>query len=570
MDGRGRSHSCSYSTGARAGRELEVGGAGAGPGAARGGAARAHSVAVGGGSALGRGHLCRSGSAAAGSTAAGEAKARRRCCTWRRELGARAAFDILGRCCGTAETRRSVRSQEGPRGRGWEPGVPGPERGEFTPGPSGSGLEAQGPGRAVEGPGISEQSDPAQVATTRGCCRALEFLLSQGQADGGCGVRAEPGPPADRSSEASQDGLRPVDLVMQLGHLDCARILRDRGLWAAPGVWSLSPSWPTASLAGLSVSCPLSLPGFFFLLPVTPDPSICGSPCATPVSAALQTQLGQASQDVGLEADPGAHILSVTLEVANQDGASLVDQDCSSSASFVTAVEVSGAENPAQDRTAPAASPLRVTNCVDHAPHLAPAVVAGQEAELSANLQALTLASPEHMAFQPPFCFLAMPDGSPAHSSPNFFLQDDQTSISMEGHTNVAALWLTEDEESTPGGWEPVLSCQPWPISAISDLELLQVLQGLGTSPGPITPFIWPYYLQILEEAHTASGPDFSGHSPELAETLRTSQADEDSLAQQFEWPDPTKRWWEGTVKSSFTYLLLDPREMKGLLVDPS
>lgn len=59
--------------------------------------------------------------------------------------------------------------------------------------------------------------------------------------------------------------------------------------------------------------------------------------------------------------------------------------------------------------------------------------------------------------------------------------------------------------------------------------------------------------------------PDFSGHSPELAKALQTghipdAQADEDELAQQFEQPDPTRRWREGVVKSSFTYLLLDPR----------
>lgn len=60
-------------------------------------------------------------------------------------------------------------------------------------------------------------------------------------------------------------------------------------------------------------------------------------------------------------------------------------------------------------------------------------------------------------------------------------------------------------------------------------------------------------------------GPDFSGYSPELAEALRTgcipnAQADEDALAQQFERLDPNRRWREGVVKSSFTYLLLDPR----------
>ena len=36
-----------------------------------------------------------------------------------------------------------------------------------------------------------------------------------------------------------------------------------------------------------------------------------------------------------------------------------------------------------------------------------------------------------------------------------------------------------------------------------------------------------------------------------------------DALAQQFERPDPTRRWREGVVKSSFTYLLLDPRYLE-------
>ncbi|XP_039723700.1 ankyrin repeat and LEM domain-containing protein 1 isoform X3 [Pteropus medius] len=67
-----------------------------------------------------------------------------------------------------------------------------------------------------------------------------------------------------------------------------------------------------------------------------------------------------------------------------------------------------------------------------------------------------------------------------------------------------------------------------------------------------------------------SGGPDFAGHSPELSEALRTgripdAQADEDALARQFERPDPGRRWREGVVKSSFTYLLLDPRETQDL-----
>lgn len=123
-----------------------------------------------------------------------------------------------------------------------------------------------------------------------------------------------------------------------------------------------------------------------------------------------------------------------------------------------------------------------------------------------------------------------------------------------------------------------------------SDLELLRGLRALGATPGPVTPFTRPHYVRRLQEARIAcgefghlgspflnhlclpvtqfplSGPaDFSRHSPELAEALRTgripdAQADEDALTSQFERPDPRRAWRGGVAKASFTYLLLDPR----------
>ncbi|KAL6054648.1 hypothetical protein STEG23_035339 [Scotinomys teguina] len=103
------------------------------------------------------------------------------------------------------------------------------------------------------------------------------------------------------------------------------------------------------------------------------------------------------------------------------------------------------------------------------------------------------------------------------------------------------------------------------PVPPMSDLQLLQALRALGYSPGPVTPFTRGYYLRRLQEAQASPG-----HSPELAEALRTGcipdcQADEAALAQHFQHPDPTKRWREGVRKSSFTYLLLDPRQTQGL-----
>lgn len=55
------------------------------------------------------------------------------------------------------------------------------------------------------------------------------------------------------------------------------------------------------------------------------------------------------------------------------------------------------------------------------------------------------------------------------------------------------------------------------------------------------------------------------GYSPELCRVLCTfelpdCQAEEQALCQQFDHPDHNRKWREGIIKSSFNYLLLDPR----------
>ena len=71
-----------------------------------------------------------------------------------------------------------------------------------------------------------------------------------------------------------------------------------------------------------------------------------------------------------------------------------------------------------------------------------------------------------------------------------------------------------------------------------------------------------------------------SGHSPELCRALQTlelpdCQADELALCQQFDQADQNRKWREGVIKSSFNYLLLDPRSdpkfgLSWLWVQPS
>uniref|UniRef100_A0A8C2LNS7 Ankyrin repeat and LEM domain containing 1 n=1 Tax=Cricetulus griseus TaxID=10029 RepID=A0A8C2LNS7_CRIGR len=132
----------------------------------------------------------------------------------------------------------------------------------------------------------------------------------------------------------------------------------------------------------------------------------------------------------------------------------------------------------------------------------------------------------------------------------------------------LQALTLTREATnvpSQPGDRDPGALHPQGPVSPMSDLQLLQALRALGHSPGPVTPFTRGYYLRRLQEAQASLG-----HSPELAEALKTGhvpdcQADEAALAQHFQRLDPAKRWREGVTKSSFTYLLLDPRQTQGL-----
>uniref|UniRef100_F7I9T9 Ankyrin repeat and LEM domain-containing protein 1 n=2 Tax=Callithrix jacchus TaxID=9483 RepID=F7I9T9_CALJA len=389
-----------------------------------------------------------------------------------------------------------------------------------------------------------EALTPLHVAAAWGCRRGLELLLSHG-AD-----------PALRD----QDGLRPLDLALQQGHVDCARVLRD--LHTRTGTRTI----------GAETQEPDPAPG---------TPGLSGPPDETLDSIAQQMQPCRGdNRDMGLDVDPGRPSLPVPLEIVDKDGSSASPPghwDSGSDASFVTAFEVSGAEDPALDTPSWAGSLLRTRQGLLHVVRATQRVPRSQgtEAELNTHLQALTLTPPNTASFQSSPSSTPLLDSMPAYSPPQtpppgasncHCLREDEASIDSD----VAMLWLTEDEASSTGGKDPVAPCQHLPVPTLCDLELLQGLRALGENPGPVTPFTRQFYLQRLQEAQVAPGPDFAGHSLELATALRTgripdAQADEDALAQQFERPDPARRWREGVVKSSFTYLLLDPRETQDL-----
>ncbi|XP_061540495.1 uncharacterized protein LOC133406699 isoform X1 [Phycodurus eques] len=118
----------------------------------------------------------------------------------------------------------------------------------------------------------------------------------------------------------------------------------------------------------------------------------------------------------------------------------------------------------------------------------------------------------------------------------------------------------------------------------ITDKELRRRLIELGESPGPISRRSRPVYIRRLcrllqgsnskpsqhedqvEQPQTAP----SGYTAELNLALKTfklpnCQDDEQALCQQFDQPDQNRKWREGIIKSSFNYLLLDPRVTNNL-----
>ncbi|XP_028260566.1 uncharacterized protein LOC114435159 [Parambassis ranga] len=117
----------------------------------------------------------------------------------------------------------------------------------------------------------------------------------------------------------------------------------------------------------------------------------------------------------------------------------------------------------------------------------------------------------------------------------------------------------------------------------MTDKELRLRLVELGVSPGPISSRTRPTYMRrlciMLQEASSQSQHPQKqsekpqgdlGYSPELCLVLQTFRlpdchADEQAFCQQFDQPDQNRKWREGIIKSSFNYLLLDPRVTKNL-----
>ncbi|KAM7409574.1 hypothetical protein PAMA_001183 [Pampus argenteus] len=117
----------------------------------------------------------------------------------------------------------------------------------------------------------------------------------------------------------------------------------------------------------------------------------------------------------------------------------------------------------------------------------------------------------------------------------------------------------------------------------MTDKELRLRLVELGENPGPVNSRTRPTYVRklrrLLQESNSQSPHPLKqlsqsqtdlGYSAELNLALQTfklpdCRADEQALWQQFDQPDPNRKWREGIIKSSFNYLLLDPRVTNNL-----
>ncbi|XP_063350786.1 ankyrin repeat and LEM domain-containing protein 1 [Pelmatolapia mariae] len=126
----------------------------------------------------------------------------------------------------------------------------------------------------------------------------------------------------------------------------------------------------------------------------------------------------------------------------------------------------------------------------------------------------------------------------------------------------------TSSEETILYDWRSLHADMVDKIRGLTDKELRSRLVELGESPGPISSRTRPTYMRRL--CRLVQESNYAGYSPELCRVLETfnlpnCQADEQALCQQFDQPDQNRKWREGVIKSSFNYLLLDPRVTKNL-----
>ncbi|XP_063057278.1 ankyrin repeat and LEM domain-containing protein 1 [Engraulis encrasicolus] len=161
------------------------------------------------------------------------------------------------------------------------------------------------------------------------------------------------------------------------------------------------------------------------------------------------------------------------------------------------------------------------------------------------------------------------------HVPPTSNTSMSTTTTSSSGDETVLYDWRAFKVSPSKGkeNVEPKEEALSKELKGLTDKELRRRLVELGHAPGPITARTRPVYMERLlrlQQEANSQPQSSTEHSPELRKTLQTfilpdGRNDEHALSQQFDQPDQNKKWREGVIKSSFNYLLLDPRVTNNL-----
>uniref|UniRef100_A0ACB8F2M2 Uncharacterized protein n=1 Tax=Sphaerodactylus townsendi TaxID=933632 RepID=A0ACB8F2M2_9SAUR len=143
---------------------------------------------------------------------------------------------------------------------------------------------------------------------------------------------------------------------------------------------------------------------------------------------------------------------------------------------------------------------------------------------------------------------------------------EDTIIYDWQSYTKSQAAGPSDKENSCPRAFLE--------LGHLSDETLVRKLRDFGVNPGPVTELTRKVYMQLLEklmsDPKSKARKGSTGYSPELSSALETyhipdGKDDEMTLSRQFDQPDKNRKWREGVLKSSFNYLLLDPRVTQNL-----
>ncbi|XP_033107318.1 ankyrin repeat and LEM domain-containing protein 1-like isoform X2 [Anneissia japonica] len=136
-------------------------------------------------------------------------------------------------------------------------------------------------------------------------------------------------------------------------------------------------------------------------------------------------------------------------------------------------------------------------------------------------------------------------------------------------------------DETVLYNWQDALKEPPskskHDLDNLTSEQLTLELTSYGYNPGPITSTTKDIYKNKLaklrkekRKTKDANSSKVADYSQELSDfmqkcSISTGEEDEGLMCATFQNPDPQRKWREGTIKSSFNYLLLDPRVTRNL-----